>query len=562
MSVLRSSFSRLRRAFTLVELVVVIVVLLILMAIAVPAFLTMRDSSHDASAQSNLNVAYRTAAALSAGKDTYADTAATLATLMNGSEKSFTTVAAPASPTAPGHIQVSLHDDERTAHLCTTSAAGTSFCLAMNQFGELETDSPFVASRAVFRSWGHTLEAAACWLPTKDDGPGVHCTDGDTRALGGEGTRSSGSAPSGDLGEVDSGATVPPVGFEGTPAAVPALSDTDVSANVATLVTIEGDWLDGAFGTARAREADFFTTSDTGDVFFWDQNSMSVRKFNMGTQQTETAIARNPPSGLPVAPVVGDDVAIADTGVDQIKGMTWGAGRIWMLDWNRASDNMYVRVYNPATERIATVGTYPNPGGGPPKAYMAYSPAEGAVYLSRSNACSDSMQRFDLDTGALTDVSLPDGWEPCGMVYDHSTKRLVVATFKRPMPENHFLFGLFSYDPANSTFERLVGGTENFYANPSQALTGTRLGEGGKSLKVTANGDIVLIERNAMIADGVPGMLVRKLDRASGSLDRVWSGTGSLTFTATKNHHAGIGGDGRVYYPTSGLGIAAVSLLP
>ncbi|WP_217924799.1 type II secretion system protein [Miltoncostaea oceani] len=53
---------RKRDGFTLVELIVVIAVLIILMAIAIPAYLSVRDSASDTGVKSDLTVAYKNAA--------------------------------------------------------------------------------------------------------------------------------------------------------------------------------------------------------------------------------------------------------------------------------------------------------------------------------------------------------------------------------------------------------------------------------------------------------------------------------------------------------------------
>lgn len=193
-----------RRAFTLVELVVVIVVLLVLMAIAVPAFLTMRDSSRDTSALSDLNVTYRNAAALIDADERYGTSAADLAARLGASEPNITTLAAPA-PAAPGAVQVALHDDGRTAHLCTMSATGVSFCLAMNSRGALDDGLPTVGLVPVFRSWGHTPQAATCWLPTMASVPGADCATPAERRSGGSGWVAAPKVAGDDPGELPGG---------------------------------------------------------------------------------------------------------------------------------------------------------------------------------------------------------------------------------------------------------------------------------------------------------------------------------------------------------------------
>lgn len=175
--------SGLRRAFTLVEVVVVIVVLLALMAVAVPAFLSVRSSGQDTSALSNLNVAQRTTVAFLDEDYRYGNSASEVVARLSGSEPNIAAVVSPALP-AVGDVQVSLHDEGRTVHLCTVSGTAVTFCLAMNSRGQLDDGQPTIALVPVYRSWGHTPAAAACWLPTATTVPAETCATGAEQAGG------------------------------------------------------------------------------------------------------------------------------------------------------------------------------------------------------------------------------------------------------------------------------------------------------------------------------------------------------------------------------------------
>lgn len=164
----------LRRAFTLIELIVVVVILAILMAIAVPAYISSRNAGNDTAASSDLSIAHRNVAAMIDEHGRYGADAADVAAKLSASEPGMSPVAAPAAA-AVGQVQVDLLDDGQTAHLCTLSRSGVSFCLAMNANGGLDDGLPTVGQVATFRSWGHTHEAATCWLPTETEAPGANC---------------------------------------------------------------------------------------------------------------------------------------------------------------------------------------------------------------------------------------------------------------------------------------------------------------------------------------------------------------------------------------------------
>jgi prepilin-type N-terminal cleavage/methylation domain-containing protein len=59
--------AQLKRAFTLIELIIVVIVLGILMGIAIPSFLGASNSAHDAAAKANLTTAFKEASMVAAG---------------------------------------------------------------------------------------------------------------------------------------------------------------------------------------------------------------------------------------------------------------------------------------------------------------------------------------------------------------------------------------------------------------------------------------------------------------------------------------------------------------
>lgn len=517
-----------RRAFTLVELIVVIVILGILMAIAVPAFMSMRDRGNDTSALSNLNVAYRTVAGFAAGSDIYA-----------------------ASP-AVGGIQVDLHDEDRTAHLCTVSATGTSFCLAMNSLGQLETNSSFVSSRTVYRTWGRTIGAASCWLPTEEDGPGEIC-DAPTRALGGEGTKPTGGDP-GDLGGAplveDTADTIPPVGFEGAPANIPNVGGSEVISRAAEETPFP------SLGNAGPRGG--LAADSDGNVYRF---ASSLDRVDVASQTATTVI---PASSNAPQPTVGEDLPASEAMTSAwVYGMTWGGGRLWFIDhFANTGGKRFLRVYNPATERVATVAESANNGS--MGVSMAYVPAEGAVYYHTDSRYAE-LWRTDVQSGETTTVTEPGGWDTIRVGYDHVTKRLLIGGY-----DASSVRGIASFDTQANTIERIAGGNNAaYYPSMGDIPTDAIVTEAATPF-VTADGTILVVESGDVseyqYGPQVGKTWVRELDRATGELTTLYTSLGETSTDPDRMKFTGvptIGGDGYLYhYDWWGTTLERVSLLP
>lgn len=566
MSPHRYALRRIRRSFTLVELVVVVVVLLVLMAIAVPAFMTLRAKSNDTSALSNLNVAHRTIATF-AGEGAYADDAPGLAEKLNRSERSFTSVSASGPPPSDGDVQVAVYDEGRTAHLCVISATGAAFCLATNTVGRLDLTSPHIASKTVFRSWGHSINAASCWLPTEASGPGEACADDDLRVSGGPGWER-GNIPETDPGdlsdepEVDTGDTMPAVGFVGPLANIPEVGGPDPLLRAGAVITgVSNPTVNGTVNSiATTLAPSAFTTDAEGDIYFYDSSWPSLRKVDTSEDTIGSVIAG--PNATPPAPAVGADIDIADARVGKIEGMTWGGGRLWFLDYYQSHGHAhYVRVLNPTTGKVATLGEWTQAGDA--RSSVTYVPESGSVFIIRGPACATQMQRFDVAAGTFANITLPDGWKPCVAAYDHATKRLIMSATNRLAHLD--VHNLFAYDAAGNTLEYLVGGTTHVVGLPPRddELIGVR------NIIVTTNGNVLLAETAGVTWEAPTPTYykgwVRQLDRATGTLRTVYAspGTGAGPPAHSFETQTAVDGTGRLYFTDRiPYSITRVSLMP
>lgn len=513
-------------------------------------------------------MAHRTISAFGA-EGAYATDAAALAARLGAAERSFAAVAAPVSPAKVGDVQVGTFDGGRTAHLCTLSATEAAFCLAANSTGRLELNSPFVGSPVAYRSWGRSLAAAACWLPTETAGPGESCADADLRAAGGPGWNMGAAqgapADPGDISndpESDTVDTAPAVGYGGPLANIPDVGGSTPILRGGSIITgVSNPTVNGPVNaTATTLAPSAFTTDAAGDIYFYDSSWPSLRKINASSDTITSVITG--PNATPPAPTVGDDVDVADARVGKIEGMAWGGGRLWFVDYYQShSHTHYVRVLNPATEKVATLGSWTQAGDA--RSSVSYVPEDGSVFIIRGPGCATPMQRFDIAAGTFSNVTVPDGWKPCVAAYDHLTQRLVMSATNRIAYLD--VHNLFAYDPAENTLEHLVGGTTHVagLAPRDDELIGVR------SIMTTTSGRVLLAETAGVTWDAPTPTYykswVRQLDRTTGTLRTLYesSGTGAGPPAHSLETHAAIDNAGWLYFADrSPYSITRVSLMP
>lgn len=153
-----------KRAFTLVELLVVILIIAILIAVAVPAFLGQRTKAQDRGAQSTLRSAITAARSYGSTSDSFKVTApATIDTALTAVEKNikFQTTA-PDEAVNDNAVGVSVSAD-RSKVLTMVTYGGNEMCWGVQLHLDAEADKYFNFPMA---SNGTCTVPAAGGLPT------------------------------------------------------------------------------------------------------------------------------------------------------------------------------------------------------------------------------------------------------------------------------------------------------------------------------------------------------------------------------------------------------------
>lgn len=586
---------RTSRSFTLTELIVVIVILGILAAIAVPAYLATRGTAHDASTKSNVGAAHRTAAAFGAQNAGYGSKVQLLAYL-NSSEPELNFTDDPTG-LERHDIYVDTHDapnadDEQTVHLCGLSPTGFAFCLAANQRGRLDL-GPTVNTPTVYRAWGADLDSALCHLPTEASAPGDNCAAG---AVGGSGWATSGAANTPDSGSGDLGAGDGPgspadmavVPTEGSPWRVADIPDVGAHLNGVPEVDFDdvlkaapssyltntgSPFIDGIIGEgASSHQVAHVVTDDEGNLILLENatnpvSGLFVRKLDVASNTITTMGGGLAPGTS--APVDG---AAGQFSMKAISAMAWGGGRVWLADYYYGSNTtsravQHFRVLNPRTGDIETIKAQTPPSTVQYVHQMAYSPTERALYwvYTRGNS---ALWRLDIDTGVVTDRSVPSWDRHQAIAYDHTTDRLIVVV-ERNTPHAR---ALVSYNSVDQSHTVLTGGGSgqgqwSQRSPEEQALPDELFEPGATAVIVTKAGSIILSESQRDTGNGTSWnkSWVRQLDRASGTLKILLTSPASNVWASGRYsmyHRVAIAKDGYLYEADAGSRFHRVKLTP
>ncbi|WP_217925115.1 PKD domain-containing protein [Miltoncostaea oceani] len=227
-----------RSAFTLVELIVVIAVLIILMAIAIPTFLSIRETANSTQAQNSVTISYKNAKVIHAGSGAY-PVLATLQGAIQSAEPELDVITTTPASRDPEQVMVN-RDGVDQITVCAQASTGLIYCLRSNEAGAFD----------VSRSQSATIAGALCNLPTPTSAAGEGCGPGDDGVP--SWSSAGGGAPAGPANQAPvSSFTYSPTG----PTANATVTFTDASSDAdGTIATREWD-LDGngsfeATGTA------------------------------------------------------------------------------------------------------------------------------------------------------------------------------------------------------------------------------------------------------------------------------------------------------------------------
>lgn len=164
---------RRRRAFTLVELLLVITIIGILIVVTTPTFFGIRDRSKDVQVGVDVVIAYQTAKAVYSPTEHY-PAVDTLVARMQGYEPSIPMTTQVAGLSEARTVYVSRDDDQQLT-LCARSRANRVLCLRVHEQGSLMVNDSLIGPTTVLasqvngaavRSSGETYTDAACVLPT------------------------------------------------------------------------------------------------------------------------------------------------------------------------------------------------------------------------------------------------------------------------------------------------------------------------------------------------------------------------------------------------------------
>lgn len=335
------SRTRRRRAFTLIELIVVIAVLLLLMAIALPSFMGVRDRGADTAVQSAITNSYHGAKAIWASEGQYPALAGPggLLEQLQANEPGYDYVET--DPTVPATQLKVTWEDDQTITFCGLSGSGLYYCLRANEQGLLEVASSdqapgpafqAAATVSIVRSRASTLGDAECLLPTVDE-PAI-CAPNATRAA--DWSRSS-LAPVGDPDDEQ--------GPGGDPE--PDTSRVYSAPTVLSGVAFGDAVTNGPAATASFMNPAMVELDEAGNLYVAEPTRRIVRKVAPDGSVTLFAGRDN------AAPAVTDGTGVAGR-FASIQDISWSDGTLWVADMG-SFGNTSLRAVD-AASTITTIG--------------------------------------------------------------------------------------------------------------------------------------------------------------------------------------------------------------